>query len=190
MSSKSAEPENHVEPDADLASAGNVDQIRDIIFGSQMRDYEGRFKRLEERLLNEVSSIRNDVNQRVESLEAFARGEFESLGSRLAKERDERESDDKELGEEIRKLSKELSRKISHLDDSVAAQNRELREQLLSQSKSLSTDINATRDQLSEALTQATGELQHSKTDRAALAEMLSEVALRLKDEFSLPAGN
>ena len=33
---------------------GNVDKIRDILFGSQMRDYDSRFSRFEERLLKET----------------------------------------------------------------------------------------------------------------------------------------
>ena len=37
-------------PDGDKHEAANVDKIRDIIFGSQMRDYEKRFSRLDERL--------------------------------------------------------------------------------------------------------------------------------------------
>jgi len=86
----------------------------------------------------------------------------------------------------LKKLSKELLRKVSLLDDSVTSQNRELREQLLSQSKSLSSEINSTKEHLNNALIQATNELQHNKTDRASLAELLSEMALRLKDEFPL----
>ncbi len=56
------EHEGHLSPD-DIQSTdrggvaaqagGNVDKIRDILFGSQMRDYETRFARLEESLLRE-----------------------------------------------------------------------------------------------------------------------------------------
>ncbi len=190
MTAKSNDAENNSTAAAgELAGVGNVDQIRDIIFGSQMRDYESRFQRLEERLLNELTTMRNETGNRVDSLESYMRSELDALNNRLGKERDEREADDKELSEDLKKLSKELLRKLSHLDDSVASQNRDLREQLLTQSKSLSADINSTREQLNSALVQATNELQHSKTDRASLAELLSEMALRLKDEFPLPSG-
>ncbi len=188
MTKEAKDAENSTSAGDELAGVGNVDQIRDIIFGSQMRDYESRFQRLEERLLSELTTMKNDTGTRVDALESYMRSEMDALNNRLGKERDEREADDKELTEDIKKLSKELLRKLSHLDDSVASQNRELREQLLTQSKSLSSDINATREQLNSALVQATNELQHTKTDRASLAELLSEMALRLKDEFPLPS--
>src|SRR5947209_6262346 len=38
--------------------AGNVDKIRDILFGTQMRDYDSRFARLEETLVKENAEIR------------------------------------------------------------------------------------------------------------------------------------
>ncbi|RLL54759.1 hypothetical protein D8Y20_02990 [Mariprofundus sp. EBB-1] len=189
MTTKTKDPENNTAPAEDnLAGVGNVDQIRDIIFGSQMRDYESRFQRLEERLLNELTTVRNETSTRVDALESYMRNEMDALNSRQSKERDERESDDKELSEELKQLSKELLKKLSQLDDSVTNQNRELRDQLLNQSKSLSTEIHSTREQLNNALVQATNELQHNKTDRASLAELLSEMALRLKDEFPLPS--
>ena len=42
----------------EAASAGNVDKIRDILFGGQMRDYERRFQELEDRLLEEGAQNR------------------------------------------------------------------------------------------------------------------------------------
>ena len=37
---------------------GNVDKIRDILFGGQMRDYEQRFADLEKRLSNTIELYR------------------------------------------------------------------------------------------------------------------------------------
>lgn len=185
QSKETKKPQDH----SDAATAGNVDQIRDIIFGSQMRDYESRFQRLEERLLSELSTVRKEVNNRVEALETYMRGEVDALNDRLKSERDERETDNKHLEDEIKNLSKELLRKISQLDESMAKHNRDLRQQLLDQSKNLSSDIDATREQLKAALMRSNDELRESKTDRVALAELFSEVSLRLKDEFPIPKG-
>src|SRR6185295_6529950 len=67
----------------DLAGGGNVDKIRDILFGTQMRDYEKRFVRLEERLLKESADLREDVKRRFDSLEIYVKKELESLTDRL-----------------------------------------------------------------------------------------------------------
>src|SRR5271170_4652156 len=70
--------------------AGNIDKIRDILFGSNMRDYEQRFSRLEEALKKESSDLRDTTRRHLESLEAFVHKELAALEVRLNAERDER----------------------------------------------------------------------------------------------------
>src|SRR5438105_13983391 len=59
--------------------AGNVDKIRDILFGTQMRDYESRFARLEETLIKETLEIRETNRRKFEQLETFIRKEFDAV---------------------------------------------------------------------------------------------------------------
>src|SRR5271165_3649773 len=73
------------------ASGASVDKIRDILFGSQIKNYEARFVRLEETLSRETSEIKDTLRRRLDSLEAFFKSETQSLGTRLKAERDERE---------------------------------------------------------------------------------------------------
>ena len=47
----------------------NVEKIRDILFGSQMRDYEKRFQRLEERLTKDAEALREELKKRFDGLE-------------------------------------------------------------------------------------------------------------------------
>src|SRR5215470_17649691 len=55
----------------------NVDKIRDILFGSQMRDYEKRFARLEENVNKAVDSLREDVAKRFDTLSGYVQQETE-----------------------------------------------------------------------------------------------------------------
>ena len=72
------------------ACTGNIDKIREIIFGSNMRDYETRFARLEEALRKESQDMREAMRQRLETLESFVHKELAALEGRLKNERDER----------------------------------------------------------------------------------------------------
>ena len=54
---------------------GNIDKVRDILFGGQMRDYDRRFQKLEERLLQETSELKDDVRKRLAALEQFMKQE-------------------------------------------------------------------------------------------------------------------
>src|SRR5579862_7083222 len=75
------EPEGGVE---------NLDKVRDILFGSQMRDADRRFGKIEERFSKETGDLRDDTRKRLESLEAFARKEIQSVLERIKNEQAQR----------------------------------------------------------------------------------------------------
>jgi hypothetical protein len=85
---------------ADLR-AENIDKVRDILFGSMMRDYEQRFSRLEEALRKESAELRGSTHRHLEALEAFIRQELGSLELRLNTEREERAQSHSRLAAEL-----------------------------------------------------------------------------------------
>ena len=167
--------------------AGNVDKIRDILFGSQMRDYDRRFARFEERLLKESADLREDVKRRFESLESFIRAEIESLGERLQKEQQERTEAIKELTREQRESQRGWEKKTSQLEEQAAKTQRELRQQWLDESKRLGDQIEQKAKDGAAALDREISELSERSQDRFALADLLTELAMRLKNEFAIP---
>lgn len=165
----------------------NVDRIRDILFGSQMRDYDGRFQRLEERLGNEAAMLRGDVQQRLEALEGFMKGEVESMTNRVRAENAERNQALGKLAQDLSETARGLELKIGNLDQQAAQDIRDLRQQLLDQSKALSTEIGEKHAQMQAGLEREAQQIRNAMTAREALAEMLSELSLRLKNEFKVP---
>jgi hypothetical protein len=175
------------QPQVLRGGAGNVDKIRDILFGSQMRDYESRFARLEETLIKETLEIRETNKRRFEQLESYIRREFETVQTRLKGERDERTDSDSQQSREMKELSDSLSRRIRDLDDRETNGERALRSDLLQQARDLTDEIRARHDEMANMLDKRVNELRDGKTDRAALATLFSEVALRLSDQFQIP---
>ena len=203
--------------DGDLVAGGNLDKIRTILFGAQARDYERRFVRLEERLAKESSDIRDEVRRRFDTLESHIKRELEALGDRLRAEESERsaslrdltaqlkdsarslqeriKSEQNERGDAVKELSGELhnaasglDRRIAQLADQTSRADRELRDTLGEQTRNLSDELRTKSEELWAALSRSTNELRSEKTDRAALAAMLSELAMRLNDEFKFSA--
>ena len=181
-----ASPQNAVAKN-EVPEGANVDKIRDILFGSQMREYEKRFARLEERLAKALDSIREDMKKRFDSIEAFTRQEVESLSLRLRNEKAERAEELKELTSELRGMAKSLEKKLAQMEEKVAIGHGDLRARILEQSKSLSNEIDAVKKEVSATLDREVQGLRSEKTDRAALADLFSECALRLNGEFTLP---
>src|SRR5580658_5519167 len=173
------------DPSAD-SGPGNIDKIRDILFGSNMRDYEQRFSRLEEALKNESSDLRDTTRRHLEALEAFVHKEFAALEVRLNTERDERSESHSRLAAELSAASSSIHRKIGEMENHESQAKREIRNDLLQQSKELTDAIRNKGEEVIAMLERRAQELQHAKTDRAALAGLFNEVALRLTDQFKV----
>lgn len=169
------------------AAGGNIDKIRDILFGVQMRDYDKRFNRLEERLLKENADLRDESRKRFDALEQYVKQEVKALGERITAEKSQRGEDVKELEKGLKDLTRNFEKKTTQMDEAVAKGQSELRQNLLDQSKNLNDEIRSKHDELAAILKREADELREDKTGRAELAALLSEVAMRLNNEFNLP---
>ena len=172
---------------ADAAGSGNLDKVRDILFGNQVREQEKRFTRLEERLVKECTNLRDETRERLESLEMYIQKEVESLTARLKTEQAERDTAVQELAQEIKDITKSLEKKIAQLEEQSTQSQRDLRQQILDQSKSLSDVIRQKYEEASAALEREAQELQIDKTDRSTLASLFTEMAMRLNQDFHIP---
>lgn len=171
----------------EVDETGKVERIRDILFGSQMRDYDGRFQRLDERLASEASEARSEVQKRIEALENFLKSEVQSLTNRLNVEQNDRNHAIEKLANDLAETARAFEGKIRNLDEHTAHELHQLREQLLEQSKALGAEIKDKHDQMKAGLDREAEQIRGAMTGRESLAEMLSEVALRLKNEFRVP---
>ena len=178
---------DHQNQNGAIDQTQNVDRIRDILFGSQMRDYDGRFQRLEERLAYDAAATRADLQQRLEALEAFMKGEVESMTNRLRAENAERNQALGKLAQDLAETARGLDLKINNLDQQAAKDIRDLREQLLAQSKKLGDEMRERHEQMKSSLAQEAQQIRGAMTGREALSDMLSELSLRLKGEFKVP---
>jgi DNA anti-recombination protein RmuC len=173
-----------------LAESGNIDKIREILFGVQMRDYEKRFSRLEERLLKESVDLRDDTKKRFDALETFIKNELEALTDRLKAEQRTRDESVQGLTRNLQDTSATFDKKLAQFDEQTTRSQRDLRQQILDQSKNLSDEIRQKYEELSAIIEREAAELGNDKTDRSALAALFTEVALRLNGEFKIPGDN
>lgn len=173
--------------DQDELATGNLDKVRDILFGNQMRDADKRFSRLEDRLTAEIAELKDDVRRRLSALEDFMKRETESLAARLRTEQDERMDATRELSAKLGDAVRAFEKKTSQIDDTIARAQRDLGQQILDLHKTMSDDVRQKVDDVLVRLQKASAELQHEKTDRAGLAALLSEMAMRLTNDLSIP---
>src|ERR1700678_2458541 len=169
------------------AEGANVDKIRDILFGSQMRDYEKRFMRLEDTVTKAIETLRDDMTKRFDTLSNYMKEEADSLSQRVKAEKSERSESAKEIAREIKDGAKVIEKKLSQLEEQMSDGPGELRSKILETSKSTSAEIDKLRRDTTAALNREVDVLRDEKTDRAGLADLFNEFSLRLKNKFELP---
>ena len=152
-----------------------------------MRDYERRFAKLEERLARDTAELKDEVRKRLTALTSSSRTKPRRWPSRIKTEHDERTDATKELSRELREAAKAFEKKTGQLDDQITRAQRELRQQLLDLNKQLTDEIGRKADEVLARLAQESHELRDDKADRATIAALLQEVALRLTNELTLP---
>jgi hypothetical protein len=184
------DPAEHLDRDnrAEPAGSGNLEKVRDILFGNHMREVDRRFARLEERMVKETRDLRDDVKRRLDALEAHVNRETETLAGQLRQERTERLEGDVRFARELSDTAAAFERRSAALEEHQAKGQREIRQQMLEQQQRLGDDLREKVDEVLAALARETHELRTDKTDRQALASLLKEMAMRLTDEFTLPA--
>ena len=167
------------------AGAGSIDKVRDILFGTQLREFDRRFARLEERMLKETNDLKDDLRSRLDALETYARKENESLADQIKSEHAGRVEAAAGLSRELQEAAKAAERRTTTLDEQLSKTQRELRQQMLEQHQRLSDDIRKRVEDLLAALGRESRELRNDKADRTTLAALFNEMAMRLTSDIA-----
>ncbi len=70
----------------------SMDQVRELLMGTHIKEMETRLNRQEKTLLQEIANLRDSMQKRTDSLENFMKNEFSSFLRRLQEEKEERSS--------------------------------------------------------------------------------------------------
>ena len=170
---------------ADRAEKDNVEKIRDLIFGTQMRTYEQRFSRFEERLLKETVELREENKRRIAAVESYVKGELAAIQDRQKADQAAGEEALKEATRDWKESVRASEKRVGLLEEQNSKAQRELRQLVLDESKRLSEEMEQRQKELQVYTQKQLQELRDNGVDRLALADLLSEVALRLKAETS-----
>ena len=179
-----------------------MEQVRELLFGAQLKDMETRFKRQEERFVREVSDAKESLKTRIDSLENFMKSEIASILARIKEEQNEREEALKveqreraeqitaeqrdradaisQLAAELASVSEILERKIAKLSNTLDSTERDLRSLLLDESKSLDAKIESKYKDALSVITKTAAQIRHDMVYRSSLSSMFTEMVVKL----------
>jgi DNA repair exonuclease SbcCD ATPase subunit len=144
-------------------SAAEVDRIRDILFGPQMRGYEQQIKRM------------------AGQLDLLGK-KLEDLVARLDQQQGDQESRMRRFQEEMQKRHSELERMLT----SQLGQTEANLEQQATETRQLAADLRKEGQDLRSEFTNALADLEDGKTSRHDLGDLLMEMGTRLKGQMGL----
>lgn len=185
-----------------------MEQVRELLFGAQLKDMDTRLLRQEEHFKHEISDIKNSFRKRLDSLENFMKSEASSALSRLKEEQREREesmkieqreriealrNEQRERAESATQLSKDIAtivetfeRKLAHVSGTLDSTERELRQLLLSESGSLADKIESKYDAALSVLSKTAAQIRSDMVYRTSLSSMLTEMVVKLSGSLSI----
>ncbi len=123
-----------------------MEQVRELLFGTQLKEMETRFQRQEERLQREINESRETMKKRLDSLENFMRSETASLLHRIKEEKAESEailkSEQRDRAEAVKNEQRERLEAIKNeqreRNEAVKNEQRERTENVTQLTKELS----------------------------------------------------
>ena len=163
------------------ANVNNVDQIRELIFGQQIKEFESRF----DELSNEMKALESRLSRRLD--ESFNKLSREN--QRATEALDQKIDDLAEMTQKDRNKLKEL---IDTTDEALQTQVRNLKNELLNkltitrenmedESGKLREELERMRREIESVLNRELTNLDNDKISRNGLAEMLLDVAMKLQ---------
>lgn len=167
------------EAKVDRADAGtkslvdDVDKIRDIIFGGQMREYTLRFDQLEKTVVKAAGRLERDMDKRLAKLEAKLAADVVKLGKSIGDESDRRQADTDLTNEKLADVERSLARQLGESQAALSADLDATREKL-------EALVKETRIDLTEEFAGETTVLGREKVAATELASLMQDVAKRL----------
>lgn len=166
---------------------GNIDQIRDIIFGAHLREYTSRLDKAE----SDISAIQQDVRERLSDLKLTLSNELrtavESIDKRLKTISTSAQEEAADLRQQFDRLNRKFTSSIENLDETVEAQRVALRDELAQTRDNLQNDTRELRSLVLEELDRQFSILREDKLSKDDLAELLFELGMRLKGSEFVP---
>lgn len=167
-----------------------VDKIRDLLFGNQMQDYDRRFSKLEERVLQRFKDVESEAKRNLEMYELNAKKQIDSLAGQLRNEKDSRADADKEIDRNLREQNQALEKQVRALSDQLSELERDVSDRINRNDHSLREEIKQKNEGVQMLIEKMFADLSNVKTDRNLLAGLFVEVAKALNQDPVGSKGN
>lgn len=165
---------------------GNIDLIRDIIFGSKLQEYDTDINKIETR----ISGLEQEMRDRTEQVKTECLSELRDSVGKLEEKIKAlsltSQKDNIDVRQQIDRTYKSFSTSIETIDKAVVSQTTSIRKELSETREKLQEDTRSLKAHVFDELEKRFSLLTDAKVSRNDFADVLFEVGLRMKKaEFS-----
>jgi hypothetical protein len=165
----------------DISQLGNVDQIREILFGSQSREMKEKFEKLEasikalhDEMRKKIEQTQNEFNMRIES-------ELETLSRKMKNIVTQQQNEFADVRDSALKQEKRLQSAMDIMEEELNTKREQLQKQQLETNMALRSEMDALKDEVLETLNAKIADMNGVKLSRDDAAEILMEAAMAMK---------
>lgn len=155
---------------------GNIEQIRELLFGKNIKSLEKRLISLEDQMNEQISLMREENNRLFSSLENYVKKQIDSLVEQFNLEKNKQAENHDKNKEKISQVSDQLS----DFNEKFIHFQRDTNNQLLETNNHLEQNILKAKEELTKLIKNKSDSLDERKTDSSKLASLLSDLAIKL----------
>lgn len=163
-----AQNKSRVQP-ASIESTG-IDQVREILIGETVREYDEKFHLFKEQVESDQKKIRREILDRLNSLNEFSKNELKQMNHLV-----------EGLQESFEALRLHSDQRAAELAKETARMSTEIRTLLLEVNGKLSAEFHDLHEDFVQETRKAITQLQNQKIDRVLCAEAFGDWSQKLK---------
>jgi predicted nucleic acid-binding Zn-ribbon protein len=185
---------NSLKPEDMRERLGNIDQVRELLFGHIVSDYEQRFdnsvqrlSRLEAEVASFQSEIRSQLNHLQESLTSELRSGLNALEKQVQYLSFNAHEQTNHLQYRVHEIEQKSETSLDTLQKTITSQTSGLKTELSQAKEQLDTALRTLEKRVFEEIDKDLAGIKNGKISRVDLADLLFELCLKVKGADFIP---
>jgi len=165
----------------DISQLGNVDQIREILFGSQSRELQEKFDKLEASIKNIHEEMRKKMEQTQIDFNSKIENEVETISRKIKNMTTQQQNEFADVRDSALKQEKRLQNSLDIVEEELNAKREQLQKQQTENNATLRSQMDTLQDELLCVLDEKISALGLNKLSRDDAADIMMEAAMAMK---------
>jgi small-conductance mechanosensitive channel len=159
----------------------NVDQIRDLIFGSQLKEFDERFETLNKTLHKAEEKMHQTFKEAHTKLQRETERALEALEQKIDNLSTMTQKERHKLKDLIDTTDETLQTQMNNQKNEFLTKLKIMKENMEDENEKMNKNLSQMRSQIEAALNKGLADLGDEKLSRDVMAGMLLEVAMKIQ---------